>query len=50
MPPDWGYRIVIRNSETDRLEQTVEAEYLRLCDPEKTLHFFTVWTTRGEIS
>ncbi|CRG86132.1 Outward-rectifier potassium channel TOK1 [Talaromyces islandicus] len=35
------------DSDLDNLEQRIEDEYLRFCDPENPLHFMTIWMTRG---
>ncbi len=31
----------------DSLEKTMEAEYLKFCNPENPVHFMIIWTTRG---
>ncbi|CAJ2511438.1 Uu.00g070630.m01.CDS01 [Anthostomella pinea] len=36
--------------ELDALEKMIEDTYLKLCDPEVPLHFFTIWFMRGLIA
>jgi hypothetical protein len=43
-------RTCTETGETGQLEQTIEAKYLSLCDPDNPLHFMTIWTTRGDIA
>ena len=38
---------VLESGELITLEKTIEEKYLAFCDPENSLHFMTIWTTRG---
>ncbi|KAF4638010.1 hypothetical protein G7Y89_g52 [Cudoniella acicularis] len=41
---------VQEGSELMTLEKTIEDKYLTFCDPENSLHFITIWTTRGYLA
>ena len=39
--------------ETDgvvKLEELIEKQYLKFCDPENPIHFMTIWTTRASLA
>ncbi|KAL3421211.1 hypothetical protein PVAG01_07656 [Phlyctema vagabunda] len=41
---------VTEDSQLAKLEELIEEEYFRFCDPENPLHFFTIWMSRTYIA
>lgn len=37
-------------TDISRLEEEIEDQYLKSCDPENPLHFMTIWTTRAQLA
>ena len=37
-------------SEVLKLEERIENQYLRYCDPENPVHYMTIWTTRAHLA
>jgi Fungal specific transcription factor domain len=43
-------RTFMEDDELVKLEETIEGQYLKSCDPDNPLHYITIWTTRARLS